>query len=66
MSDHSKKRSKSAKSRRRQNARWLSSITAVLVLIIAGWIWWEATQENRDLTLIGKGENVVVQVHDPG
>lgn len=66
MSDHSKKRSKSAKSRRRQNVRWLSSVTAILVLIIAGWIWWEAAQENRDLSLIGKGENVVVQVHDPG
>ncbi len=44
----------------------LVSITSVLILILAGWLWYESTQEDADLSTIGKGENVVVQVHDPG
>ncbi len=44
----------------------LVSITSVLILILAGWLWYESTQEDADLSAIGKGENVVVQVHDPG
>ena len=54
------------KARRRQNVRMLVSITSVLILILAGWLWYESTQEDADLSAIGKGENVVVQVHDPG
>ena len=54
------------KARRRQNVRMLVSITSLLILIIAGWLWYESTQEDADLSSIGKGENVVVQVHDPG
>ena len=59
-------RKKSSKVRRREQVRWMSSLTCVLVLIVAGWIWWESTRENQDLSLIGQGQNVVVQVHDPG
>ena len=54
------------KARRRQNVRMLVSITSVLILIIAGWLWYESIQEDADLLAIGKGENVVVQVRDPG
>ena len=60
------KRKNSSKVRRREQVRWMSSLTCVLVLIVAGWIWWESTRENQDLSLIGQGQNVVVQVHDPG
>ena len=59
-------RKKSLKTRRRDQVRWLSSITSVLVIIIAVWLFWESSSENHDLTLIGQGTNVVVQVHDPG
>ena len=44
----------------------LVSITSVLILILAGWLWYESTQEDTDLSVIGLGENVIVQVHDPG
>ena len=54
------------KARRRQNVRMLVSITSVLILILAGWVWYQSSQEDTDLSAIGKGENVVVQVHDPG
>ena len=54
------------KALRRQNVRVLASITTVLILILAGWLWYESTQEDADLSAIGQGENVVVQVHDPG
>ena len=59
-------RKKSLKTRRRDQVRWLSSITSVLVIIIAVWLFWESSSENHDRTLIGQGTNVVVQVHDPG
>ena len=54
------------KARRRQNVRILVSITSVLILILGGWLLYESTHEDADLSAIGKGENVVVQVHDPG
>ena len=59
-------RRKSLKTRRRDQVRWLSSITSVLVIIIAVWLFKESSSENYDLNLIGQGTNVVVQVHDPG
>ena len=54
------------KARRRQNVRMLVSITSVLILILTGWLWYESTMEDTDLSVIGLGENVIVQVHDPG
>ena len=45
-------RKKSLKTRRRDQVRWLSSITSVLVIIIAVWLFWESSSENHDLTLI--------------
>ena len=54
------------KAHRRQNVRIFVSVTSVLILIFAGWIWYDSAQEDTDLSAIGNGENVVVQVHDPG
>ena len=66
MGKQRKQKGENKKARRRQNERKLDSITSVLILILAGWIWYESTQEDADLSAIGNGENVVVQVHDPG
>tara|TARA_Y100000588_G_scaffold308653_1_gene333305 strand:- start:96 stop:296 length:201 start_codon:yes stop_codon:yes gene_type:complete len=66
MGKQKKQKGENKKARRRQNVRMLVSITSVLILILTGWIWYESTQEDADLSAIGKGENVVVQVHDPG
>ena len=66
MCKQSKQKGENKKALRRQNVRMLVSITSVLILILAGWLWYESTQEDADLSAIGKGENVVGQVHDPG
>mgnify|MGYP001189240570 FL=1 len=66
MGKQRKQKSENKKARRRKNVRMLVSITSVLILILAGWLWYESTHEDADLSAIGKGENVVVQVHDPG
>ena len=66
MGKQRKLKGENKKARRRQSVRMLVSITSVLILILAGWLWYESTREDADLSAIGKGENVVVQVHDPG
>ena len=66
MGKHRNQKGNNKKALRRQNVRILVSITSVLILVLAGWLWYESTQEDADLSAIGKGENVVVQVHDPG
>ena len=66
MGKQRKQKGENKKARRRQNVRMLVTITSVLILFLAGWLWYESTQEDADLSAIGKGENVVVQVHDPG
>ena len=66
MGKQRKQKGENKKARRRQNVRMLVSITSGLILILVGWLWYESTQEDADLSAIGKGENVVVQVHDPG
>ena len=66
MGKQRKQKGEYKKARRRQNVRILVSIISVLILILAGWLWYESTKEDADLSAIGKGENVVVQVHDPG
>jgi len=63
---HRKQKGGNKKASRRQNVRMLVSITSLLILILAGWLWYESIQEDADLSAIGKGENVIVQVHDPG
>ena len=66
MGKQRKQKGENKKALRRQNVRMLVSITSVLILILAGWLWYESTKEDADLSAIGKGENVIVQVHDPG
>ena len=66
MGKQRRQKGETKKARRRQNVRMLVSITSVLILILAAWLWNESTKEDADLSAIGKGENVVVQVHDPG
>ena len=66
MSKHRRVKGSSKKAHQRQNVRWLVSITSVLILVLAGWIWLDSTEEDKDLSAIGKGENIVVQIHDPG
>ena len=66
MGKHRKQKGETKKARSRQNVRMLVSITSILILILAGWLWYESIQEDTDLSVIGLGENVIVQVHDPG
>ena len=66
MGKHRKQKGETKKARSRQNVRMLVSITSVLILILTVWLWYESTQEDTDLSVIGLGENVIVQVHDPG
>ena len=66
MGKHRKQKGETKKARSRQNVRLLVSITSVLILILTGWLWYESAQEDTDLSAIGLGENVIVQVHDPG
>ena len=66
MSKHRRVKGTSKKAHRRQHVRWLVSITSVLILVLAGWIWLDSIEEDNDLSAIGNGENVVVQIHDPG
>tara|TARA_B100000686_G_C15845162_1_gene504530 strand:+ start:228 stop:428 length:201 start_codon:yes stop_codon:yes gene_type:complete len=66
MGKQRRQKGETKKARRRQNVHVLVSITSVLILVLAGWIWYESMQEDIDLSAIGLGENVVVQVHDPG
>ena len=66
MGKHRKQKGETKKARSRQNVRMLVSITSVLILILTGWLWYESIQEDTDLSVIGLGENVIVQVHDPG
>ena len=66
MSKLHRQKIESSKAHRRQNARWLVTITSVLILLLAVWLWYESLEEDNDLTAIGQGENIVVQIHDPG
>ena len=66
MGKQRKQKGENKKARRRKNVRTLVLVISVLILILAGWLWYESIQEDADLSAIGKGENVVVQVHDPG
>ena len=70
MSKHRRQKGESKKALNRKNARWLVSITSMLILLLAGWIFYDSIydsiEEDTDLSAIGQGKNVVVQVHDPG
>ena len=47
---------------------WSSTLLTLLLLISAGGVWWwqqHSEDEEYDLSRIGSGRPVVVQVHDP-
>ena len=48
MGKHRKQKGETKKARSRQNVRMLVSITSVLILNLAGWLWYESTQEDDD------------------
>ncbi|MCS5547190.1 MAG: hypothetical protein NZ867_10365 [SAR324 cluster bacterium] len=66
MSKHRRQKGESKKALSRQNARLLVSITSMLILLLAGLLLYDSMEEDTDLSAIGQGKNVVVQVHDPG
>ena len=66
MSKHRRQKGQSKKALSRRNARWLVSITSTLIFIIGGWLLYDSMEEDTDLSVIGQGKNVVVQIHDPG
>ena len=66
MSKHRRQKGESKKALSRQNARRMVSITSMLILLLAGWLLYDSMEEDTDLSAIGQGKNVVVQVHDPG
>ena len=66
MSKHRRQKGESKKALSRQNTRWMVSITSMLILLLAGLIVYDSMEEDTDLSAIGQGKNVVVQVHDPG
>ena len=66
MSNKKKDQPPSKKALQRQHAQRFVIITSVLILLAAGWLWYDIDHENSDLSTIGQGGNVVVQVHDPG
>ncbi|GIT72874.1 MAG: hypothetical protein Ct9H300mP28_26880 [Pseudomonadota bacterium] len=63
MGKQRRQKGETKKTRRRQNVRVLVSITSVLFISLVA--WYESTQEDQ-ICRPWKGENVVVQVHDPG
>jgi len=66
MDKNSSQKKRSTKNIKRKKVRWLISIISFLTIIIFSYIWYDGSIEEYDLSLIEKGGNVIVQVHDPG
>tara|TARA_Y100001970_G_C13615078_1_gene546745 strand:- start:177 stop:377 length:201 start_codon:yes stop_codon:yes gene_type:complete len=49
-----------------KKAKWLLLITSLFFLVAFIFLWKENSNEVNDLSLIGNGENIIVQIHDPG
>ncbi len=62
--NHQKK--DSIKKRQKKQLRWFIYITGSFFILATIFLFYESSQDVNDLSLIGKGENVIVQVHDPG
>jgi len=56
----------SIKKKQKKQLRWFIYITGSFFIIATILLFYESSQEVSDLSLIGKGKNVIVQVHDPG
>ena len=50
----------------KKQLRWFIYIIGSFFIIATILLFYESSQEVSDLSLIGKGKNVIVQVHDPG
>ena len=66
MANRKQKKIKSVKKNQKKKAGWLIFVTSFLILTTFIFIFFESSKEVNDLSLIGKGENIIVQVHDPG
>jgi len=66
MKKRKKQKSDPKKTLRKRNVRILAYITSILLIVSLIFLWNEDIDEKNDLSIIGKGDNVIVQVHDPG
>ncbi len=66
MSKTKRNQAPSRSQQRRQQAQLLVVITSVVILAAGFWLWMGFEPEDTDLSAIGQGENIVVQIHDPG
>ena len=66
MNKRKKQKSDPKKTLRKRNVRILAYITSILFIVSLILLWNEDIEENNDLSIIGKGDNVIVQIHDPG
>jgi len=61
------KMAKKKKKNRKQTTafQWITTGT-VLILVVAGlWMGLVSEKDDSDLSAIGQGQNIVVQIHDP-
>ena len=56
----------SIKKKQKKQLHWFIYIIGSFFIIATILLFYESSQEVNDLSLIGKGKNVIVQVHDPG
>ena len=66
MNKNSSQNKDSKKNIKSKKFRWIILIISFFTIIFFFYIWHEDSKEVNDLSLIGNGENVIVQVHDPG
>ena len=66
MNERISKNKDSKKNIKRKIIRWLVPITILFTIAIFSYLWYEGANDVNDLSLIGKGENIIVQIHDPG
>jgi len=66
MKKRKKQKSDPKKTLRKKNVRILAYIISILLIVSLIFFWNEDIDEKNDLSIIGKGDNVIVQVHDPG
>ena len=66
MNKNSSQNKDSKKNIKSKKFRWIILIISFFTIIFFYYLWQEDSREVNDLSLIGNGENVIVQVHDPG
>jgi len=66
MSKQKNQKNDSPKKHRKRNVRLLVYMTSILFIISLALLWNEEIEVDNDFSIIGKGDNVIVQIHDPG